>query len=102
MTELLNIDKGILIALIGLCGSIISSYVAYRTTIKNKEVNRLRTSVTKLRTEVKARQCEEEEMSKWLVEAGICKTELTAKRELRARTKEKHGISPSMSPSELE
>ena len=93
-------ETSIIVALISLLGTIIVGGLSYITNRNIKKLLKQNEFIKALKQEVKARQFEED-IACEMIAIRDCKNIMTVKKELRKAVADKHGIRPTMSPSDI-
>jgi len=96
--QIVSAAVGVVGTLVGTLGGALIGALTQREARKTEA---LKNKVERYRTEIRARQAEEEVAAEWLFSLGAANTALAAKRTLRRKTEEKRGVRPVIGPKEV-
>jgi hypothetical protein len=90
----------IIVAIIAVTGTLLGVLIAHWGELRRKKIINLEHKVSILKSEIHARQCQENIASNW-ISCITEENEHTVKIKLRDLTEEKCGVRPIMAPSDL-
>jgi hypothetical protein len=94
-------DHQVLNSVVLVLGTLGGASIGALSQRESKKIGRLERRIDRYMREIRARQAEEETAASWLVSLGASTNVLAAKRELRRRTRQEHGISPTIGPQKM-
>ena len=94
-------DGQVIAAVIAVLGTLGGALVTTWAQREAKKTAAMERRIQRYRAEIRARQAEEETAALWLTELGAANSVVTAKRMLRDRTEELHGLRPEIGPSDV-
>jgi hypothetical protein len=94
-------DSQVIASLIAVLGTLGGAFVTAWVQRDSKKITLLESKVGRYRTEIRARQAEEDVAAEWLAELGAATTPRAAKTLLRERTEQQKGIRPGVGPAEV-
>jgi hypothetical protein len=94
-------DSQVIASVIAVLGTLGGAFVTAWVQRDSKRITLLEGKVDRYRTEIRARQAEEEVAVEWLAELGVASTARAAKTLLRERTEQQKGLRPAVGPAEV-
>jgi len=94
-------DVAVSAALISVFGALGGAFIGSRSGQQAEKLLKLERRIERYHAEIRARQAQEKEACRWLVELRAADNEGTAKLKLRERTEARSGLRPSIVPSEV-